>query len=278
MGGMEIWVEIFFVTAIAAMGAFLGRAVSGFRRHFWALVYFVALLLVTILLVTRYCNWLACIPVLARLTADRAKFVILSMVIAMGMTAPISQLRYKWEKIAVYILMVCFVTAFGIVPFVSPTLVRGRLTNLETNINSDGICLQSTPYTCAPAAAVTALKKLGLDARESEIAILARTSPVTGTLPWSLTRAIESRYRRQGLKCRYRAFDSIQQLKEAGVTLVALKETFLMEHCVAVLDISDEQVVIADPIEGKRIMTLSQFANLWRFSGIVLERDIAKSI
>ena len=93
-----------------------------------------------------------------------------------------------------------------------------------------------------------------------------------------LTRAIENRYRRQGLKCSYRAFESVQQLKDAGVTLVALKEGFLMEHCVAVLDISDEHVIVADPVDGKRIMTLTQFANLWRFSAIVLERDSAKSI
>jgi predicted double-glycine peptidase len=49
-------------------------------------------------------------------------------------------------------------------PFLVPALIKERLSNLTTRLDSNGICYQSTDYTCGPAAAVTALRRLGLQA------------------------------------------------------------------------------------------------------------------
>jgi hypothetical protein len=56
-------------------------------------------------------------------------------------------------------------------------------------VDGDGVCRQSSHYTCGPASAVTVLRKLGLPAEEGEIAILSHTSALTGTEPDVLAKA-----------------------------------------------------------------------------------------
>ena len=171
--------------------------------------------------------------------------------------------------------MLIFVTAFAILPFLMPALVKNDLSKIETRIGEDGICYQSKSYTCGPAAAVTALKKLGLNAQEGEIAVLARTNPIYGTLLWTLYSALQNRYHDQGIQCQFKTFDSIKQLRNAGITLVSIKESTLLDHCVAVLDVSESLVTIADPISGMEILSHQQFAEKWHFSGIVINRTTA---
>ena len=119
---------------------------------------------------------------------------------------------------------------------------------------------------------------MGLPAQEGEIAVLSRTSPIAGTLPACLQTALKNRYGADGLKCQYRTFDSIRQLKNAGVTLAVVRDVFLSDHCVAVLEVSDQMVTVGDPVLGKKSLSHEQFEKIWRFSGIVLNRDSMQSI
>ena len=108
--------------------------------------------------------------------------------------------------------------------------------------------------------------------------MLSYSSPMPGTLPDCLYSALKNRYSADGLRCQYRCFDSVDQLRGAGVTLAVVREAFLMDHCLAVLDVSDDAVTVADPVTGTRLMPHRQFEKIWRFSGIVLERDPVQSI
>ena len=120
------------------------------------------------------------------------------------------------------------------------------------------------------------MKKLGLSATEGELAILAHTSPVAGTLPMCLEAALLQRYAGQGLECEYRSFKSINELSD-GITLAVVKDAFLSDHCVAVLDVSENTVTIADPVTGKMLMSREQFKKIWRHTGILLKRKIPQS-
>lgn len=212
------------------------------------------------------------------LTAGRIRFVVLSLAVTVGLTTPLSRLPRRFEKVAVCILMAVVVVWFSILPFLVPALIRDELAALKTVVDSDGTCFQTKDYTCAPAAAVTALRKLGFAADEGQIAVLSHTSPITGTLPHCLFTALQNRYGPDGLICQYRRFASIDQLKNAGLTLAVVSYTFLSDHCVAVLEVSDKTICIADPVTGRQLMTHKQFERIWRFSGITLKRDSAERI
>jgi hypothetical protein len=275
---MNPWFETSCVIALVFLGIICGRAVWQLPKSLRTCAYFLPLLVIIGLIILRLVNLQTFIEPLFWISTGRFKFVILSLAVTMGLTAPLPQLPYKWEKIVTCIIMAAFIMIFFIPPFLAPALVKNDLAKLNNKIDSDGNCFQSKNYTCAPAAAVTALRKLGFPAHEGEIAILARTNPFTGTLPGSLYTALQKRYEHQGLNCSYRRFDSITQLQEAGVTLVAVKDAFLRDHCVAVLEVSDDTVTIADPSIGKTLISRDHFARIWRFSGIVMSREILQSI
>lgn len=275
---MNPWFETTGVIMVAILGAALGRTFSGVRKSYWALGYLLPMLLIATMVTARCTNSLALMQPLFWVTTGRAKFVILAFAVTMGLTTPLSRLPRKCEKVVVCILMAVVVAWYSVLPFLAPAFVRDQLTNLQTKFDSDGICFQSTDYTCAPAAAVTALKRLGFSAQEGELAILSHTSPVAGTLLGCLRTALENRYGGDGLQCRHRYFDSIDQLKNAGLTLAVVKDAFLSDHCVTVLEVSDRTVLVADPVKGKQLMSHEQFKKVWRFSGIVLKRDATRSI
>jgi len=275
---MDPWLETIGVILVILFGVFVGRVFSRFRKPYWLLGYFLSLLLIALLVIVRCNHSLAFVPLLWWVTAGRAKFVILAVAATIGVITPMSRLPRRSEKLLSCLLLAMVVIWFSVLPFLVPALIKGQLANLKTMVDSNGICFQSTDYTCGPAAAVTALRRLGLSADEGEIAILSRTSPVAGTLPWSLCTALKSRYGAYGLRCQYRRFDSIAQLKDAEVTLVVVRDTFLSDHCVAVLEVTEGLVTVADPVAGRKLMSHKQFEKIWRFTGIVLGREGTESI
>jgi len=275
---MNPWIETAGVVVIALLGAFVGRLFSRFHKSYWVLGYLVPAVLIAMLALVRFHPVLSFVRPFIWITTGRIRFVTLSLAVSMGLTVPLSRLPYKFEKLVVCILMAAFVTWFSVLPFLIPAVIRERLSNLQTQFDKNGICRQTTDYTCGPAAAVTALGRLGLAAEEGELAVLSYSSPITGTLPACLSSALQARYRADGLRCRYRRFVSIDQLRSAGITLAVVSEALFQDHCLTVLDVSEDAVTVADPVTGIRLMPHRQFEKIWRFSGIVLERDPIKSI
>jgi len=275
---MNPWFETFGVILLALSGAAAGRVFSYSRKSIRVWGYILPFVLIAIILLAKYNCSLAFIPPFSWLTAGRIKYVVLSMIITIGLTTPLAHLPYRTERIVTCILMIVLVTYCSILPFLVPVLIKTDLTKLETRFDSNGICRQSKEYTCGPAAAVTALNRLGLNAQEGEIAVLSYTSPVTGTLPQCLNEALNNRYNTEGLVSQYRNFDSVSQLKDERFTLAVIRDAFMLDHCVTVLDISETSITIADPAIGMQSIPLEQFEKIWRFSGIVLKRNFTQKI
>lgn len=275
---MDLWLETIGAVSAAILGGVFGRMFSRLQKPYWLLGYISALLAIAISVIARYNIRLSFLPPFCWVATGQVKFIILLLAITMGLTTPLSRLPRKCEKWVTAVCMAGFVAYFSVSLFLAPALLKNDLSNLQTRIDPDGICLQSRGYTCGPAAAVTALRKLGFQAHEGQIAVLSHTSPLTGTLPQRLYTALQEHWGNQGLKCRFRYFDSIGQLKGAGITLAVIRDAFLLDHCVAVLEVSDRTVVIADPVYGRQRMSHKQFEKIWRFRGIVLKRDSTQNI
>lgn len=270
---MNPWLETVGAVNVVLLGIVLGRAFRQVRKPYWTLGYFLPLLLIAALILPRYNCALQFVPPFSWLVMGRARFIALSLAVTMGLTTPLSRLPNKWERFMVHILLGMVVTWFSVLPFLMPALIKDRLSNLRTRLDSNGICFQTTNYTCGPAAAVTALGRLGLVANEGEIAVLSHSNPVAGTLPACLSKALQNRYGADGLECQYRCFGSVAELRTAGVTLAMVKDSFLLDHCVAVLEVSDKRITVADPVRGTISMSHGQFERIWRFCGVVLNRD-----
>jgi ABC-type bacteriocin/lantibiotic exporter with double-glycine peptidase domain len=172
--------------------------------------------------------------------------------------------------------MAFVVTSTSVWPFLAPVFNRGTLRAMQTRFDGDGVCRQNTDYTCGPAAAVTALRRLNYAAEEGELAVLAHTSTAIGTPPDLLCAALQKRYAAEGLHCAYRHFRNLDELKAAGLILAVTKFALFVDHYVVVLEVTDTEVRVADPLYGKQTYSREQFQNRWRYCGIVLSRDVRK--
>lgn len=258
---------------LALTGALLGCWFSHRPKSYWLLGYFIPLGLIVIYgIASRYPD-LMFMPPISWMMMERNKFAIIGFVVTMVLTTPLSRLPRQRDRWFIAALMIVIVGQMSVWPFLAPAFNRNYLARLQTKLNEEGICLQSNDYNCGPAAAVTALRRLGFPAEEGQIAILAHTSSATGTPPDILARALQRQYGKDGLVSEFRVFKEVAELKYAGLTLAVIKFSFMLDHYVTVLEVTDTQVIVGDPMKGKATFTHEEFAQKWRYVGVALRRN-----
>ena len=256
----------------AFSGFLLGRWFSRLPKPYWLLGYFLPLVLALLYGAAMRMPALVLVPPISWMMMGRNRFAVIGFIATMVLSTPLSRLPQKRNRVAIVALMVVIVCFMSVWPFLAPAFNRSHLASLKTRIDADGICLQSNDYNCGPAAAVTALRKLGLSAEEGEVAILAHTSSATGTPADVLARALQAHYAKDGLVSEYRVFRSVDELMHGGLTLAVIKYHFLEDHYVTVFEVTDKEVVVGDPAHGLRTFTHQEFRDKWRFEGVVLKR------
>lgn len=148
-----------------------------------------------------------------------------------------------------------------------------ELKNLQTTFSKDGICKQTTGFTCAPAAAVTVLRLLGVEAKESELAIHSKCTPKGGTTNENLVNAIEKLYGKKGIDCSYLPFDSIEQLKVKCPLIACINLSSVVSHYTVVLEVTEDKVILGDPIGGKKQWSYEDFKKRCWPTAIVLKNN-----
>jgi predicted double-glycine peptidase len=269
---MNPWVESLAVLLLAAGGMLVGAWFSRLPKPWWLFGYFLPLLVVISFDIANRCAALAFVPPVSWLMLGRNKFAATGFIAAMMLTTPMLKMPKPRDRVAVSILMLGAVLGTSVWPFLAPVFNQKQLAGLVTNLDGEGVCHQSTDYTCGPAAAVTALRKLGFKAEEGEIARLAHTTSATGTLPDVLARVLQDRYGNDGLVSQYRVFKSPAELKGCLPVLAVVKFNLLVDHYVTVLDINDREITIGDPLQGLDKLTIAEFTEKWRFTGVALRR------
>lgn len=257
---------------LAAGGVLAGAWFSRLPKPWWALGYFIPLSFVVFHDIANRNPALTCLPLLYRFTLGHSRFAVHGFIATMMLTTPLAKLPKRRDRIAVGILMTCAVLGMSIWPVLAPAFNQKQLASIVTTIDNEGVCLQSTDYTCGPAAAVTALHQLGLPAEEGKIALLAHTTSVTGTPPDDLAEALQDRYAKEGLVCEYRVFKDVTELKNCCPVVVIVKFNLLVDHYVTVLAVTDREITVGDPLRGLENLSIADFQNKWRFVGIVLRR------
>jgi predicted double-glycine peptidase len=269
---MAPWVESLAVLMLAAGGALLGAWFSRLAKPWWMVGYLIPLFAIVLFAIASRQPALSFFPPISWIMTGRNRFAAAGFISAMVLATPLMKLPKCRDRIAVGLLAACIVLITSVWPFLAPAFNQKYLANLVTRMDRDGICLQNTSYTCGPAAAVTALRKLGFPADEGQIAILAHTSSATGTPPDILAQALRERYGREGLVCEYHAFRDAAELKRCCPVLVIVKFSFMLDHYVAVLDVKDNAVTVGDPLLGLTILTPAELQEKWRSVGVTLKR------
>ncbi|HOK67665.1 MAG TPA: cysteine peptidase family C39 domain-containing protein [Anaerohalosphaeraceae bacterium] len=269
---MILWMQALVAAAAAAAALCLGRFYFArtYRRAVWGglasigwLAFVVTAHLVHLNSTYSGFDWVA---------GSRNKFLLIGFAVCFGLLGPIPYLNRRWKKVFTASVLTVFLAIFLGLPFLVPALYSPHLWNLPGCIDEDGVCRQSTSFTCGPAAAVTALKKMGLEASEAQIAVVSGTIPAVGTGMWDLCRGLQKLFPPEQLECRYARAGSLEDLPEGQVILAVLRQTFWLDHCVAILEITPETVLFADPSNGLCSLPRRVFEASWRKTAIVLAR------
>ena len=269
---MGPWSEVVGVIALACVGAVGGHFVSRLRRPYWLLGMIVPLLM----LIGMTVHGLESTPPFSWLVPCRRENAAAAVLVTMVFFTTLKHLPSRRRAVLVVALAVAAEIHFALMPFLLPALAQPYFRSLRTVVDGNGVCMQNTYYTCGPAAAVTALKRLGIEAEEGEIAILARMRPGAGVHFDMLAQGLERHYKAQGLRCAEKRCETVEDLQRDGICLVSTRLMFRIRHCVAVLEVTDAEVVVGDPLVGLRRLTRAQFRRAWSGDCLVLSRDRGK--
>jgi len=269
---MGPWIETLAVALLALTGIWLGVWFSRLPKPYWLLGYFIPLILILCYGAAAHKPALSLVPPISWLVMGRNKFASIAFIATMVLTTPLSRIKPVRARVLISMLMGLVVIHMSLWPFLAPAFNRTYLANLLTQIDGEGICRQSNDYDCGPAAAVTALRRLGFPAEEGQIAIWAYTSSATGTPPDILARTLQEHYGKAGLVSEFRVFKSLHELKQAGLTLVVIRYSFWFDHYLTVLQVDDDHILAGDPSRGLVLLSSGEFLSKWRFVGVVLKR------
>lgn len=247
-------------------GWFAGRRLALHRR--WWVAVAAGFALFAVVIAGHRVPRLSVIPPMSWAISPAMNPLLMTAAIALVFGILLPKLPPGRTRPAARIVLVAMTIYYGLLP---PALVlasRPYLERIPTRFDLNRVCRQSTSYTCGPAAAVTCLTQLGIDARESDIAVRAQSTPSFGTDATSLVSAVNERF--PAVRCRYDYFDSLDE-----VPLPAVADCMLPRiggHYVALLEVDKESVVVGDPLSGRQKLSREQFMQEWKGTAIAFQR------
>ena len=131
-------------------------------------------------------------------------------------------------------------------------------------------CLQSTGWSCAPAAACSLLRRLGVEAGESEMARLMQARPHFGTDILNMHRGLARKLRGTGYRVELRHLDYARLMDGNAPCLVSIELHFFMDHAMAVVDADEAGVSVLDPLSGPDWIPRDRFEEIWRKKALLV--------
>ena len=268
---MNPWLETLIATAGGVLGSIIGLRLSK-RPKLWWLGYTIPLAYILALGAAARWPQTAALPFMAWSVLGRIRYLAAGFAIGLLFCSLIPKLAVKRQRVVVGALTVLAIFQYSVWPCLASVLNRDFLRALTTRFDGNGVCLQNTAYTCGPAAAVTALRSLGIEAGEGDLALRARTSSATGTPPDMLAEAINEAYATNGIRASISHWKDRDALRQPGVHLVIVKYSLMLDHWVTIREVAEDHILVADPLTGQSRESREDFLNRWRGYGVTITR------
>ena len=134
-----------------------------------------------------------------------------------------------------------------------------------------GMVMQTTGYSCGPAAAATLLSQAGIATTEREMALLCRTNPVLGTDPVSAVWGLRRKAGPAGYDVQLQRVTPLRLVGLQEPCLALIRYSAISDHWLVVLHAGSGGVIVADPDAGVYRMSWAYFLRQWR--GIIITLD-----
>lgn len=142
---------------------------------------------------------------------------------------------------------------------------RFDASDFEGSVGPDGVCLQSSDYTCGAAAAATLLATYGVEADEAEMAERCWTNSMTGTDEFCVARGLRQKLEGSGREVRLISADwEALQARGQRPAMATIRYSTFVDHWVVIFGTEGETVLVGDPLVGRRRIGKKKFLQLWR--------------
>lgn len=265
-------VKLVIVLAVAVLSAWAGYKITRLASRAWLVCFLAAFAAILPVILLHRIPLLAYRPGFGWLADGLNEFYVLIIFIPFIFAILVPRLPVRRQRYVVGLLAVLMTVYFTVPPFLDPALLRLKMRNADTWVEN-GVCMQTTNYTCGPASAVTALRQFGIHATESEMAIASSCTRTWGTSEFKLAKAIRTRYGARGIRCETKRFDRVEDLRGLCPVIIIVKFQPLVDHFVTVLSVGDDGVLVGDPMKGRETLTYSQLREKWRKIGIIVSKQ-----
>ena len=140
-----------------------------------------------------------------------------------------------------------------------------RLPSLAGQIGQDGICRQTTGFSCAAAASAMYLDRLGVRATEAEMAEACATG-WDGTTDAGIARGLRRKLPGRRVDVSAPAYEDLRA--PALVSILIQRD---ISHSVLLEEAGPEGVLLADPLGSRQRMSKAAFLARWQGSSIRVE-------
>jgi hypothetical protein len=262
-----LWLQLFSVLLLALLGTIGGLRFGRSNGRLWWIGFLVPFLCIALVLIGHRSHRLAFTPPISWITDVTVGPLLMAAAISMLFATLIARLPRPRRRM-VWLLLAVMLLAHALLPVIAPLAVRSSLARARTRFDTHGVCLQTTPYTCGPAAAVTCLRQLGITAREGLLAIDARCGPFVGTDERFLAQTVSRNFPTISVDCRY-----VESLDDLAVPAVVVTwQRSVGGHFIAVLRVSADDVTIGDPLAGLQHLSRADFLAIWQHASISFHR------
>lgn len=144
-------------------------------------------------------------------------------------------------------------------------------TNAFDPENGQLVIEQTQDYSCVPAASATALRMLGINTNESEMAELTETRAGSGATLLRALNGLDTRLRHTGIEPKLLEpdYDALMRVEPPMLTPVQYETARL--HMVTIIEVRPDMVFLADPQVGVEFLPRRQFEEIYRGQVIAFE-------
>jgi len=259
---------------VFSVTGFLGWKIGRLRGRWWLVGYGLSMLIVVALNVNRYVPSTLNTATGRWLLVGQKDLLLIGIAAMLGIIPCLHKVQPLRTRILLCVFMGALMLRSSVLPILGPMLDRAELKNLPTVIDQDNVCLQTTNYTCGPAALVSALRALDITDTESNAAIETLCNSYSGTRSTDIVEYVNRAYGGRGVHASYRYIRSLDELRAmGGVAIAEVKSNFWMDHFVAIVGWDSDAPVVADPYYGQFKSSDAAFTRIWRKKAIVIQRE-----
>ena len=267
--------QFVFIIVLFCCFGFLATRIGRFPGKKWSIGFFLGLLILIVVNLPKFCPYLINFAVYQALSTNNIDMILVGIAGIIAIVPCLSKLSRTNTKYLVTCFLIVTLIRSSLLPAACSILNKNELSSLTCRIDEDGIYLQSTPYTCGPAALATVLNAFGISDTESNIALSTGCNSYSGTRSIDLVNYINSRYGNE-LTAKYAYITDIDSLLKIDALFIAeVRASVFTDHFVAIISINEKTITIGDPSYGKFEAHLAGFNREWRHKVIVIQKKIS---